>query len=60
MIGANRFRHGIHCVESVQIRSIYGPYFPVFGPEITQCLDTFRTVIFCDERTFGFVAINRI
>ena len=38
-------------VKSVQIRSISGPYFPVFkqntgkyGPEITPYLDTFQAV----------------
>ena len=39
-------------MKSVQIRSISGPYFPVFGlntgkyrPEITPYLDTFPAVI---------------
>ena len=40
-----------HCVKSVQIRVISGPYFPVFGvntgkygPEKTPYLYTFYTV----------------
>ena len=40
-----------HCVESVQIRSFSGPYFPVFGlntgkygPEKTPYLDHFHAV----------------
>ena len=28
-----------HCVESVQMRSFSGPYFPVFRPEKTLYLD---------------------
>ena len=33
-----------HCVKSVHIRSFFGPYFPVFGPEKTPYLDTFYAV----------------
>ena len=35
----------IHCVKSVQIRSFFGPYFPVFGSEKTPYLDTFHAFI---------------
>ena len=33
-----------HCVKSFQIRSFFGPYFPVFGPGKTMYLDTFQGV----------------
>ena len=42
--------NGEHCVKSVQIRSFFGPYFPVFSPntvkyvpEKTPYLDIFHT-----------------
>ena len=40
-----------HCAKNVQIRSFFGPYFPVFGlnmgkygPDKTPYLDTFHAV----------------
>ena len=45
-------KNSIHCVKSVQIRSLSGPHFPVFGlnteiygPEKTPYLGTFHVVI---------------
>ena len=37
---------------------ISGPYFPVFGPEITPYLDTFHAVIINVITATTFVVVN--
>ena len=37
---------------------ICGPYFPVFGPEITPYLDTFHAVIISAITATTFVVVN--
>ena len=39
----------INCVNVSKYGVISGPYFPVFGPEITSYLDAFHVVISCIE-----------
>ena len=47
----------VHCVESIQIRSFSGPYFPVFGPEKTPYLDSFHAVVdYYHQNLNGLVA----
>ena len=40
----------LYCMKSVQIRSFFGPYFPVFGPEKNSVFGHFsRSVIVTPE-----------